>query len=180
MQKHMSESFENESLSERKSDFQRLIGRGLFHCTPLRNLERILETGSIQPNLGQFPFEQPLSRISRCRKLSGVSLFDLSLDEHGGFFYVWLEKTHLAIKLDRRRVKQNLLDPVLKKSVGGLVLRAEICCLAPIPISCFAGYLLVSRRGRPRFSYLKAPTDFKTISAEARKLEKQPPNELEQ
>jgi hypothetical protein len=176
----MSELSKHESLGQRELAFCKLIGKGLFHCTPLRNLERILETGSIQPNLGQFPFEQPLSRISSCRKLSGVSLFDLSLDAHGGFFYVWLEKTHLAIKLDRRRVKQNLLDPALKKSVGGLVLRAEICCLAPIPISCFAGYLLVSRRGWPRFSYLRTPTDFKTISAEARKLEKQPPNELEQ
>jgi len=104
--------------------------------------------------------------------LGGVSLFDLSLDAHGGFFYVWLEKTHLAINLDRSKVKENLLDPALKKSVGGLVLRAEICCLAPIPTSCFAGYLLVSRRDRRRFSYLKAPTDFKTISAEARILEK--------
>ena len=176
----MSELSKHESLRQRELAFGKLIGKGLFHCTPLRNLERILETGSIQPNLGQFPPEQPLSRISRCRRLGGISLFDLSLDAHGGFFYVWLEKTHLAIKLDRRRVKQNLLDPVLKRSVGGLVLRAEICCLAPIPISCFAGYLLVSRRGRPRFSYLKEPTDFKTISAEARKLEKQPPNELEQ
>ena len=57
----MPEFSKHESLGQRKLSFGKLIENGLFHCTPLRNLKRILETGSIQANLGQFPPEQPLS-----------------------------------------------------------------------------------------------------------------------
>jgi hypothetical protein len=166
----MLKSSEQNNAGQQRLTITKLIENGLFHCTPLRNLKGILETGCIQPNQGQFPSEQPLSTKSACRRLGGISLFDLSLDKTGGFFCVWFDKTHLAIKLDRSKVELNLLNPMVKKIVVGRVLRGEVCCLAPIPVSCFAGYLLVSRHDRRRFSYLEARTDFKSIRAEARKL----------
>jgi len=88
-----------------KNALAKLVINGLFHSTTLRNLKLILDTGSIQPNLGQFPPRHVLSHLSACRRHGGISLFDLSVDKHGSFFGTWLrEVSQVTIKLDRRVV----------------------------------------------------------------------------
>jgi hypothetical protein len=159
------------ALNREPHPIERTVADGIFHCTSMANLKLILETGAIHPNRGQFPSNHPLSPTSTVRRMGGISLFDLdSAGARPDHFFQWLELTNLAIKLKRNRIGPRLVNPRSQAKVSGVLLLCEVSCPVPIPVSSFAGYLLLGPPKSRTFALLKAGTDFQTIAAEAEKL----------
>lgn len=146
------------------------VAGGLFHCTSLKNLKLILKSGAIHPNRGQFPSNHGLSPHSRCRKFGGISLFDLTIEPTSNWFLYWLSQSRFAIKLNRDHVSPHLVNPWQLKNCHGVVLLGEVCCSAPIPVSAFAGYVVLGPRKSGKFAVLESGTDFQAIKAEAKRL----------
>jgi len=125
-----------------KFNLETVLSEGLFHCTSIANLRLILETGVIEPNTGQFSYNQALSRESRCHKLKSISLFDMKDSADPCHFFQWLAITNLAIILNREGLSSHILDPRCDKITKGIVLRGEVCCFSTILKSNFLGYLV--------------------------------------
>ena len=96
----------------------KLRGLGcLWHSTSLAGCGRIISTGEITPNTGQFAASSDQSLISWSRYLEGVSLFyfddatDQDIREHGwDYSFLKSSAVRVMIKIDPSQLDQSLLN----------------------------------------------------------------------
>lgn len=95
----------------------KLRGSGcLWHSTSLAGCARIISTGEIMPNTGQFAVSSNQSLNSWSRHLEGVSLFyfdeatDQDIHEHGwDYSFLKSSAVRVMIKIDPNQLDQSLL-----------------------------------------------------------------------
>jgi hypothetical protein len=139
---------------------------GLFHCTSVPALRRILRDGHLRPALETGAPAHGAGVVSRCRRIGGVCLFDvlpkaeaarLSVSNPGrAWLGSWLKiakPVTVAIHLDKARLLAHggiLLTPAQARALAtGIMLKGEVCHRGAIPLSvCALGFLFVRRVGR--------------------------------
>jgi hypothetical protein len=145
--------------------FAAVASGGLFHCTGVESLLRILKDGYIRPALRTGAPPRGAGAAGRCRKLGGISLFDASPPTSSGqrdeskyaknWLKVWLRSYRpfaVAIHLDPQKVAALTGSPLrcseCSHLASGLMLLGEVCCTRDIPVRlCALGFLFVHNDG---------------------------------
>ena len=139
---------------------------GLFHCTSVPALRRILRDGHLRPALETGAPARGAGIASRCRRLGGVCLFDLlpkaeaarlqAPNPGRAWLGVWLKIARpvtAVIHLDKARLLAHgsilLTRAETRAFATGIMLPGEVCHPGAIPLAaCALGFLFVRRVGR--------------------------------
>lgn len=98
---------------------------GLFHCTDIRGIVGIGESGKIEPNTGDFPFSFPQSQASFGFNNGWICLFDFSgLEERQLALHHWKWQsffiTHCIMKIILKLTRANLTKKLIPNSIRPL------------------------------------------------------------
>lgn len=145
-----------------------VIKGGIYHSTSITSYKRILTSGAITPNRGQFPFSHPQSKNSRCYLHGGISLLDIRdpkqaltgktiwtnwtafLDNH--------DPITLLLDIDPKALTKTLYDfDALseKYPFQTMVAEAEKCYCEPIPTTAIQRCILVNAKDKRFFRIIK-------------------------
>ena len=134
---------------------------GLFHCTSMPALRRILHDGRLRPAVDTGAPAHGAAVASRARRLGGISLFDVPAAPadrqrlHPALRWLWRwlsfhQPVTVALRFEKERLQtagsRLLSERDTRPLASGIMLSSEVCHLGPLPLACVDGYLFV--RGR--------------------------------